>query len=141
MATYSLSQPLTSVRGGIPEPGVVRSRGKGLVSSSSHPSWAAVASAPNRRDEAARLCSQASRRTKLVSQFWSVDSRHVLMMMNKCPSSAAFFRPGSHLVVVRTRTHNSIKCSELMGFALLQKPWQRRVVCNTLLDCNLLPDS
>ena len=80
MATCSL----TSVRGAIPKPGLV---GGGLRKELGPRSFAMVS---NRRE----LCSHA----KLVSQFWSTDSRRGLVMKRRL----TILRPGSHPVVVRT---------------------------------------
>lgn len=105
MASYSVCQPVITSVG---------RAGAGLVVSSHSssqprhiPSSATVSSASYRRDEAARMCCAAARKTRssagaqLVSQFWSVDSRRALRVKTMLPLiPVAMSRPGSHLVVV-----------------------------------------
>ena len=139
MATYSLGQSLTSVRGAIPEPGLVGNRSKEWKGSpGAHPSWAMVASPSNRRNEVAKLCSQAGARSRitLVSQFWSMESRRdLLMKMNKCDNFAPMLRPGSHLVVVREVPLVQLQFNRLLIVDLLI--WKLRHLEG--LICNVAP--
>ena len=100
MASCSLFQPPISA--GVSGHSVVRSK-DAAASSSLQPATAMVSSASHLKVEAASMCSSASVKTqgseKLVSQFWSADSRQGLLA--RANTAEMVCRPGSPLVVVR----------------------------------------